>query len=107
MSARKQIEDLTDDLMLNSEIDRQSIEQEITDIALQHHLVSEFTSLVAVDRNPDLTRLVALQKKSEQSNKVLAQANFPQTALGWKLQLIIGLFLLMLTLILNRKNHAS
>lgn len=105
--ARNQIEDLTDDLMLDSEIDRQALEQQITDIALQHHLVSEFTSLVAVDRNPELSRLVALQKRSEQNHEVLAQANFPQTALGWKLQLMIGLFLFLVAFVLNRYHHES
>ena len=105
--ARNQIEDLTDDLMLDSEIDRELIEQQITAIALQHHLVSEFTSLVAVDRNPELSRLVALQKRSEQNHEVLTQANFPQTALGWKLQLLIGLFLLLIAFALNRYNYDS
>ncbi len=105
--ARNQIEDLTDDLMLDSEIDRQALEQQITDIALQHHLVSEFTSLVAVDRNPELSRLVALQKRSEQNHEVLAQANFPQTALGWKLQLLIGLFLFLVAFALNKYNYEN
>ncbi len=105
--ARNQIEDLTDDLMLDSEIDRELIEQQIIAIALQHHLVSEFTSLVAVDRNPDLSRLVALQKRSEQNHEVLSQANFPQTALGWKMQLLIGLFLFLVAFALNRYNHES
>ena len=105
--ARNQIEDLTDDLMLDSDIDRELIEQQITAIALQHHLVSEFTSLVAVDRNPELSRLVALQKRSEQNHEILTQANFPQTALGWKLQLLIGLFLLLIAFALNRYNYES
>jgi Ca-activated chloride channel family protein len=105
--ARNQIEDLTDDLMLDSGIDRETVEQQITAIALQHHLISEFTSLVAVDRNPDLSRLVALQKRSEQNHEVLSQANFPQTALGWKLQLLIGLFLFLVAFALNRYKHES
>jgi hypothetical protein len=70
-------------------------------------LISEFTSLVAVDRNPDLSRLVALQKRSEQNHEVLTQANFPQTALGWKLQLFIGLFLFLIAFTLNRYSNES
>ncbi len=105
--ARNQIEDLTDDLMLDSDIDREVVEQQITTIALQHHLVSEFTSLVAVDKNPELSRLVALQKRSEQNHEVLTQANFPQTALGWKLQLLIGLFLFLVAFVLNRVTYES
>ena len=36
----------------NTESERNSIEKEITDTALKHHLVSRYTSLVAVDKTP-------------------------------------------------------
>ncbi|MBE9563683.1 MAG: marine proteobacterial sortase target protein, partial [Proteobacteria bacterium] len=36
----------------NTENERNSIEKEITDTALKHHLVSRYTSLIAVDKTP-------------------------------------------------------
>ena len=92
--ARNQIEDLTDDLMLNSNIDRNLLQQQITDIALKYHLVSQFTSLVAVDKTPEQSRLVAIQRRAEAKANIIAQSNFPQTALGWQGKLLFGLILL-------------
>jgi len=100
--ARNQIEDLTDDLMLGADIDASVLQQQITNIALKYHLVSQFTSLVAVDRNPEQSRLVALQRRAEAKADVLAQANYPQTALGWKFQLLLGLLLISLAFFSRR-----
>lgn len=103
--ARNQIDDLTDDYMLGAytqEFDADVIKQEITDLALKYHLVSEFTSLVAVDKTPDMSRLVQLQARALNQEKVVAQAVFPQTALGWRLQLLIGLLLLMVAFAMRK-----
>jgi Ca-activated chloride channel family protein len=93
--ARDRIEDLTDDLMLgadiNADIDADVLQQQITDIALKFHLVSAFTSLVAVDRTPERSRLFALQALALSAAEQVA---FAQTALGWKWQLLLGLLLL-------------
>ena len=97
--ARNQIDDLTDDYMLGADIDARVLQQQITDIALKFHLVSTFTSLVAVDKTPDMSRLVELQAKAMNQAKAVSQVNFPQTALGWELQLIIGLMLIGLALV--------
>jgi len=103
--ARNQIDDLTDDYMLGAytqESDADMIKQEITDLALKYHLVSEFTSLVAVDKTPDMSRLVQLQARALQQESPAAQATFPQTALGWRLQLLIGLLLLMVAFVMRK-----
>jgi len=99
--ARNQIEDLTDDLMLGADIDAQLLQQKITTMALKYHLVSDFTSLVAVDKTPDISRLVALQARAL-NQTTTQQVAFPQTALGWKMSLLWGLFFIGVALV-NRK----
>lgn len=94
--ARNQIEDLTDDYMLNTEADNSLLQEQITQLSLKYHLVSPFTSLVAVDKNPDLSRLVAIQARDIHQIETLSQVSYPQTALGWKWQLILGLFLIFI-----------
>ncbi|VAW34835.1 Inter-alpha-trypsin inhibitor domain protein [hydrothermal vent metagenome] len=103
--ARNQIEDLTDDYMLGADIDASLLQQQITDIALKYHLVSKFTSLVAVDKTPELSRLVAQQARAmhqSQALETIEEVYFPQTALGWRWQMLLGLILIVLAL-LNRK----
>ncbi len=93
----------------------ESIKQLIIDTALEHHLVSKFTSLVAVDVTP-----VRPQDKNLAShaipthlpagwdhNKVFGQP-FPATATDARLNLIIGMLLLFLTttLILTRRHDS-
>lgn len=102
--ARNQIEDLTDDYMLQTHTDNNLLQQKITDLGLKYHLVSQFTSLVAVDKNPDLSRLVAIQAKDMHQIATVEQVAFPQTALGWKWQLILGLLLIMIAYLTTRKN---
>ncbi len=48
--ARRKVASLRDDLVRGG--DRTSLRQSIIDVALAHHLVTDFTSLVAVDRTP-------------------------------------------------------
>lgn len=100
--ARNQISDLTDDYMLGADIDAQYLQQHITTLALKYHLVSEFTSLVAVDKTPDVSRLVQLQAQAMNEPVTLAQVNFPQTALGWKWQLLLGIILIIAGILTRR-----
>jgi len=97
--ARNQIEDLTDDYMLSAQTNNELVKQQITEIGLKYHLVSEFTSLVAVDKNPELSRLVAIQAKDIHQIQSIEQVSFPQTALGWKWQIILGLIFIVLAFI--------
>lgn len=93
----------------------ESIKQLIIDTALKHHLVSKFTSLVAVDVTP-----IRPQDKNLEShaipthlpagwdhNKVFGRP-FPATATDARLNLIIGILLLLLTtiLILTRRHDS-
>lgn len=88
--ARNQVEDWMDDLMLGG--NRDALKESITELALNHGLVTEFTSLVAVDKTPNLTR----QAQAKAAQKLAAQSvPFPQTALGWKGQMLMGLLLML------------
>ncbi len=48
--ARAKVESLTDDMVRGG--DYKKIEDEITKLALKHHLITDYTSLVAVDKTP-------------------------------------------------------
>jgi Ca-activated chloride channel family protein len=64
--ARRKIEGLSDSLALGA--DREAVREQIIDVALEHHLVSRFTSLVAIDTTPSAppgggeTRAVSLNR---------------------------------------------
>lgn len=101
--ARNQIADLTDDYMLGASSDGQWLQEQITQIALQYHLVSEFTSLVAVDKTPDMSRLVKIQAQAMEQAEIMAQANYPQGSLGWKWKMLLGLMLISMAFSIKRK----
>jgi Ca-activated chloride channel family protein len=91
--ARNKVEEMTDDLMLGGNYD--VLKQDIIDLALKHHLITEFTAMVAVDRNPDASRIA--QAKAAQ------QAPFPQGSLGWRWNLLIGMLMMALALFSYRR----
>jgi Ca-activated chloride channel homolog len=100
--ARQKITQLSRDLrtigMDNRDVERgKVIQQHITDTALSHHLVSQFTSLVAVDITPSKpANLVSVdtqvKNRAPLNNPLLGQ--LPQTATTADLQILIGLILL-------------
>lgn len=89
--ARNQVADWMDEMMLGG--DRDTLKEQIIELALKHHLVSEFTALVAVDKTPDLTRMA--QAKAAQ-NRASQSLPYPQTALGWRHQLLLGLIMILM-----------
>ena len=102
--ARSKIAQLSDK-MLDVKSDSTQSEQlksKITRVALQHHLVSRYTSLVAVDKTPSrpLSELLKSQQyknnlpKGMDKNKVFKQ--LPQTATSAQLDFIKGSLLLIL-----------
>lgn len=90
--ARNKVEEMTDDLMLGG--DYEMLKDEIIDLALKHSLITEFTAMVAVDRNPDASRMA--QAKAAQS------APFPQGSLGWRWNLLIGLLMFLVAMVARR-----
>ncbi len=108
--ARKKIAALMD--QLNSRTEQNEVRQMIIDTALAHHLVSKFTSLVAIDVTPARVREEIFKSQSMPVNlpagwefeKVFGQ--LPQTATEAELYLIRGILLLftgLLFAIFSRK----
>jgi Ca-activated chloride channel family protein len=91
--ARRKIQSLEDGLTLGD--DAEQVRNEVLATALTHHLVSRYTSFVAVEkvlRRDDQAALV----RADFANPAPADAiAFGNTALGWRAQLLYGLMLLM------------
>ncbi|RLA04210.1 MAG: marine proteobacterial sortase target protein [Gammaproteobacteria bacterium] len=104
--ARAKISELMDQQLRAS--DKEAIRQQITDLALDHHLVSRYTSLVAVESKvsrPDFKNLKSRQLASHSPAANASQTfGYPATALGWKQQLLTGIMLLLLSLFLWQRH---
>jgi len=100
--ARRKISGLMDDYRRAGE-DNDLIKADIVEIALTHHLVTKFTSLVAVDKTPVRPNAEKLNTQAIAVNppagSVMTQ--FPQTATPATLQLLLGFILLLASLFLR------
>jgi Ca-activated chloride channel homolog len=112
--ARKKIASLSDSLRGGANPNQ--VRNNITEVALQHHLVSKHTSLVAVDHSPSRNSTSKLNKQTMPVNLPHGQnaqkifGRLAQTATYAELHLIIGFTLLMLGLalaVLLRKPESS
>jgi len=100
--ARQKIKSLMDSL--DAGADKDEVKKNVVETALQHHLVSRYTSLVAVDVTPSRPGHASLNSKMTktnlpkgwQYNKVF---NLPQTATVSELCFILGTLALLLSLI--------
>jgi len=113
--AREKISQLTRDKRRaskqtnSSPANQDQYKNKITETALSHHLVSQYTSLIAVDITP--TRPVEIQSKSRKvansvpkgtSNQLVrAQGSLPQTATSAQLKIIIGLIFIGLAICMH------
>lgn len=95
--ARNKVEEMTDDLMLGG--DYTILKEQIVELALKHHLITEFTAMVAVDRNPDASRMA--QAKAAAQAQTMQQTPFPQGSLGWRWNLLIGMLMIMMAILLK------
>ena len=105
--ARSKISELLDLQIISPE--ETQIKQQVIDLALEHHLVSRYTSLVAVEQIPTRPPEHPLYSKSI-ANHLPAGTTFgyPSTATGWKFQLMIGALLMMISiLVLVLSNHKT
>lgn len=97
--ARRKVDSLTDAMRTG----KAGLEPEILAVALQHHIVSELTSLVAVDVTP-------VRKDGE----ALAQTKLPTPApgmlprggTGWPLQALFGALAVLIALTVARRGSA-
>jgi Ca-activated chloride channel family protein len=94
--------------------DAEQIRAAVIETALDHQLVSRYTSLVAVDKTPARPESSTLD--SEQVPNLLpygqdhnAIFGFPATATGWRARVAAGLVLLLFSalLILGRSSMAN
>jgi Ca-activated chloride channel family protein len=97
--ARKKIESLEDSLMFGA--DPELTQLEITATALEYGLLTRHTSLVAVDKTPRRSVDESLAQAAVPgllpagtSSKL---AGYPNTATGWLSQLLLSLFVLLLS----------
>ncbi len=91
--AQRKIEAL-DDAMRGG--DKTALRAELIGVALKHHLVSRFTSLVAVDRTPQRPADAALQAVDIANADPAGSVAFAQTATSARLWLALGLIALLL-----------
>ena len=93
--ARKKIEALEDGLVFGD--DHEWVQQQVMQLALDHGLLTSQTSLVAVDRTPARPTGDALATGNVPNLLPAGSTSgvgFPQTATGWKMQLLLSLLTL-------------
>ncbi|MCI0516847.1 MAG: marine proteobacterial sortase target protein [Woeseiaceae bacterium] len=108
--ARARIELLLDGVQRGADAD--SVRQAVIDTALQHHLVSKFTSLVAIDRTPVRPQAagldsVAVPNLLPYGQNMNAIFGFPATATDAELLRLSGVACLLLALLLVTMRRRS
>ncbi len=85
-------------------IERDQVQADITNLALEYHLVSKFTSLVAVDITPEKIRP---ESATEPKGIVVATraSKAAKTATNSQLWMIFGLILILLSVFIRRKER--
>jgi len=83
--------------------EKEHIRQQVTDIALEHHLVSRYTSLVAVEQKISRTDEHKLSSKQIANHLPAGSSGqafaYPATATGWKWQVFMGSLMLLISVI--------
>jgi len=108
--ARYKIRNLMDSLIESK--NKNSLKSQIVAVALKHHLVSKFTSLVAVDVTPSRPLHENMKKHALKTNlpkgmlhkKVFG--SLPQTATSSELNMLIGFILLLLATVMLKHQVA-
>ncbi len=109
--ARRKIADLMD--QQHEGTNKQDIKQQIIATALQHHLVSKHTSLVAIDVTPARPHSETLEHQAMPVNLPHGQVQAkifglrPKTATAAPLHLLLGTLLLLLTLLLKPRSTSK
>lgn len=100
--ARRKIESLLDSLVAGAS--KKIVKSQVIETSLNHQIVSPFTSFIAVEKQPEMTSFSAnnnLTRTKKSKNKIV-QAHeslmvaMPQTSLGWQLQLLVGIALILI-----------
>ena len=106
--ARQKIEQLTDQRRgQHDPVSREQLRSDVVALALNHHLVSPFTSLVAVDITPVKPANKPLSKHQIANNAPKGtKFNLPQTATLARLQLLIAVLLLLVVFVCRTAGKA-
>lgn len=102
--AQRKIEAIEDALRRGG--DEASLRGDLVAVALKHHLVSRFTSLVAVDRTPQRPVDAALQDVTVENAAPDGSVAFAQTATSSRLWLALGLIALLLAVVVREREAA-
>lgn len=98
--ARSKIEALEDSRLFGT--DPQLIREQVTGLALDYGLLTQYTSMVAVDKTPARPLNEALERQDVPSlipaGSASTATGFAPTAAGWKLQLVLSLITLSIAL---------
>ena len=80
----------------------------IIDVALAHHLVSKYTSLVAVDVTPARPTDKSATEQEQRREDLASVANLPKTATSGQLRILLGILAIMLAVFMwnSRKRLA-
>jgi Ca-activated chloride channel family protein len=108
--ARQKISALMDEVFTGT--DEETVRKGVLDVALAHHLVSKYTSLVAVDVTParptgKSETEQAQGTKSAEAQDSAAMAGLPKTGTNGAIQLLLGLLLLATAAILWRVRRVT
>jgi len=102
--ARERIAQLMDERLTSQH--RDALERQITDLAMQHHLVSAFTSLVAVERTPSRPLGAALEPRLVAgvlpAGMAAAVSGYPVGATSSRLYLLLGVLLVLAAVSVSR-----
>lgn len=111
--ARRKIESLLDSLVVGANKDK--VKSQVIATSLNHQILSPYTSFIAVEKKPEISSLLTKNNLSDvnKSRSTATQAHesllvaMPQTSIGWQLQFLIGIALLLLAKIMSRyeKHH--
>lgn len=109
--AKQTIDNLMSKYYTSYDEQREQLKDLVTNIALEYNLVSNFTSLIAVDKTPSRVKEEILKSKQVQTKIPdgwkMYDANVPQTATNYKMLLVIGSMLLLLAYVLKKLEDSS
>jgi Ca-activated chloride channel family protein len=104
--ARRQIDALMDGIVEG--MDRDAVRRVVTDLALRHHLLTKFTSLVAVDVTPSAPLgLEPLSRRIPARAPSVRNGVLPQTATAMPLHLALGLLCALAAAVLRRRRAST
>ena len=99
--ARRKIESLLDSLITGA--NKEKVKSQIIATSLTHQIISPYTSFIAIEKEPKASSLMAKVNATQAHETLLV--SMPQTSIGWQLQFLIGLILLLLSLVLMKINR--